>query len=334
MFKPDLVSLDVIKEQPIDWLWPGVLALGKLTLLAGDPGLGKSFVTMDLTSRMTTGEPFPFTKDRRDPAEVLLISAEDDPADTIKPRIRMSNGDASRIHILTGVTDGQKWDDFNIEEHIWPLTVALAENPATKLIVIDPISAYMPRSDSNNNTQVRTILKRLSDLAASRHVAMVCVTHLRKSGKSSPAVHNLIGSLAFTAAARAVWMVQRLKAQAGDAEDNLRGLRPVKCNIANDRDGFVYRIADGRVEWVERRAFDESEETPTTSRATVFNEIAERLKVWLANGPVEVEELRRLAANEGFNWLTVRFVKKEMNITGEGASTVRRWSLPQSEHMR
>ncbi|MGC1977118.1 MAG: AAA family ATPase, partial [Candidatus Sulfotelmatobacter sp.] len=199
---------DITPEQ-LRWLWPGRIPLGKLTLLVGDPGLGKSLLTIDVASRVSRGKSFPDSA-TCEAGAVLMASAEDDPADTVRPRLDAANADVSRIHTLAGVrltrSDGSECErPFQLEVGIAALEDTLLRMSDVRLIVIDPISAFLGNTDSNSNAEIRGLLAPLAALAARHHVAVLSVTHLRKS--PGTAVHRAIASIAFTAAARASWAV-------------------------------------------------------------------------------------------------------------------------------
>jgi len=257
-------SLADVQPREIAWLWPGLIPRGKLTVLCGDPGLGKSFLTLDLASRVSRGGPWPLgdeTPDAGDeieppaespghaPAAAIILNAEDDPADTIRPRLEAMGADLSRVIALDCIREASgRFSDFVIGENAAELRRVIAETPDAALVVIDPLSAYVGSTDSYNNAQVRAMLKPLADVAADTGVAVVLVTHLRKNGEGS-AVHRAMGSLAFTAAARVVLAVTRHR---DDAE--LRVLSCAKSNLAPDRLGYVYAVEDGRLVWLQRFA--------------------------------------------------------------------------------
>lgn len=254
-----LMPLDGFDSKPIAWLWPGRVPMGKVTLLAGDPGLGKSFVTLDLAARTTKGLRMP-GQSREDwfergafhtPGDVLLLSAEDDPSDTIRPRLEAMGADVGRVHLLGGVHSQN-----DVGRRVLRLTELDRDMPQIhraldrlgdegrkpKLVVIDPVSAYMGQTDSHNNAQVRQVLAELARLAAHHGVAVVCVTHLNKGGGqgASKAVYRSMGSLAFTAAARVVLMVAK-----HPDDETKRVVLAVKSNLGAEAQGLAYRIVPG-----------------------------------------------------------------------------------------
>lgn len=247
--KAVLVNVNDIQATQVQWLWPGMIPLGKLVVMCGDPGLGKSFITLDLASRTSRGGPWPLAPIETcvpgKAGRVVLISAEDDPSDTIRPRLEQMGARLDMIDILDGMSESKdRIQDFVIGEHAADLRKLLDERPDIRLLVIDPVSAYVGATDSYNNAQVRSMLKPLSDLAADYGVAVILVTHICKS-ESAKSLHGAMGSLAFTAAARVVLLVAK------DPRDpDTRMLMTVKSNLSCDRVGYSYRVEDGRVRWV------------------------------------------------------------------------------------
>ena len=313
--------VDCVEREQLEWLWPGRIPLGKLTLLCGDPGLGKSFLTLDMASRVSTGTAWPDMPLLSQPAgKVVLLNAEDDLADTIAPRLDRAGADDSKIIAIEGVElhDPEKKKNhcrsFTLEEDLPRLEEVLADYPDIRLVVIDPISAYCGKVDSHRNSDVRGLLAPLADLASRRRVAILAVTHLAKSG-GSKAVYRAMGSLAFAAAARAVWTVVK------DTDDPQRRLfLPAKMNLAGDPDGLAYRITEGRVAWepgsVRMHADDafaaEAAAAERKPRGTERKEAAQWLREQLAGGFLSSKDLIEEGHEIGFSAITLRRAYKEI----------------------
>lgn len=240
--EPVLVNLADVQAESVEWLWHGRIALGKVTLIAGDPGLGKSFLTLDIAARVSSGSPWPDASTiKTTPGGVVLLSAEDGVADTIRPRLDAAGADVRRIVALQAVRRNYKEgpakeSTFSLETDIQALEDAILAVPGCRLVIIDPITAYLGATDSHKNAEIRGLLAPLSALAAKHSVAVLCVTHLNKSA-SGPAIYRAIGSIAFAAAARAVWAVTK------DNDDPRRRLvLPAKNNLAPDALGLAYSL--------------------------------------------------------------------------------------------
>jgi putative DNA primase/helicase len=338
---PVLVSLADIEPQDIEWLWERRLALGKLAGVQGDPGLGKSFLTLDMTARVSTGTPWP-DGTPCPLGSVLLIGAEDDLADTIRPRLDAAGADPRKIVALEAVArigeDGKPVPRGFTLADMPALTSTLRRMPDCKLVVIDPISAYLADTDSHNNAEIRGLLAPLAKLAAAHRVAVVMVTHQSKSG-GSRAMYRSMGSLAFVAAARSAWLVVK------DKDNPRRRLfLPVKNNIGNDRTGLAFTVADhmghGVVEWErgevtttadEALAAEAGADEGTRGPAPDARLAAERwLRELLKAGPVAVKTVQAEVKAAGMSWATVRRASDVLKVAKEKTrdTAVYHWRLP------
>jgi hypothetical protein len=186
-----ILPLDTVVIKPVDWLWKGRIAIGKLTLFAGHPGLGKSLVSLDITARVSHGGLLPCGEGSVPKGNVLLLSAEDDPADTYVPRLTAAGADLKRIQAISMVVtyDKQQRRCFDLTKDIERLEKAVREHKAT-LVIIDPVSAYMGKPgklDTHRNADVRAVLAPLQDMAAHCRVAIVLVTcRFRRSRPGVP----------------------------------------------------------------------------------------------------------------------------------------------------
>ncbi len=237
----ELVSLASVEPEAVTWLWPQRIALGKLTTIAGDPGLGKSFLSLDLAARVSRGVPWPDGSGHAPLGSVVLLSAEDDLADTIRPRLDAAGADVARIHSLAAVCgvdqNGEYRRGFDLSRDVARLEEVIAELGDCRLVVFDPISTYLGRTKGNDNVEVRGVLAPLTELAGRLGVAVVAVSHLRKV--EGPAMYRTMGSMAFVAAARAAYAVGKDK---DDPTGQRRLMAPVKNNLGDDETGLAYRL--------------------------------------------------------------------------------------------
>ena len=348
MPEPVLTSLADVTPRPVEWLWPSRIAIGKLTLIAGDPGLGKSFITLDMAARVSTGNIWPDgIGGNNGPGGVVILNAEDDLADTVRPRLDAAGADVSRIKALVAVkhfdfeAGRERQHPFNLAEDLDALEQAIRDVADCRFVVIDPISAYLGRTDSHKNAEIRGLLVPLSELAARHGVALVAVTHLRKG--EGPAMYRAMGSLGFVAAARAAYAVTKDK---DDSTGQRRLVLPVKNNLGNDRTGLAYRLddafsANGQpvVKWeagpVEISADDAL--CPDNGRdegdSSALDEARDWLQDSLAGGPRSAKEVVAEARADGIAKRTLDRAKKDLGIiaakTGFDAGWT--WRLPDSE---
>ncbi len=325
---PVLVNLCDVQPEPVRWLWPGRIPLGKLTLLVGDPGLGKSLVSLDLAARVSKGQLWPDGAQAIEASGVVLLSAEDDPADTIRPRLDAAGADVERITALTAVAQydpesGAEFHKaFSLQRHVPVMETAIGRTPDCRLVVIDPISAYLGSVDSHRNAEVRGLLTPLADLAARLGVAIVAVTHLRKN-TDGPALYRAMGSLAFVGAARAVWLVTK------DKDDPRRRLvLPVKCNNApDDVLGMAYRIDGGpnaapTIDWEPDPVKLSADEALATScadegRRSAREEAVAWLEDMLGAGPVPAKAMLAAAERDGIKPRTLDRARAELGVVPE-----------------
>ncbi len=323
-----------IKPQILRWLWRDRIPLGKVTLLIGDPGLGKSLLTLDIAARVTRGLPFP---DNAICAKgsVIMATGEDDLEDTVRPRLDAANADTARIYALEGLNVVQPNGNFverpfQLEVGISALEDMLTQKPDVRLIIVDPVSAFMGTIDSNNNAEVRGLLSPLAALASRHHVAILCVSHLRKS--AGVAVHRAISSIAFAAAARACLAV------AVDPSDPERRLMlPVKQNLSSNVGGLAFRVNTANslptLRWDEGTVTISADDVLggmgiRTSR-NAQDEAETFLTRVLSSGPMKAEVIIEKAKAAGISEPTLRRAKAGLGVKAKksGFGGVWQWSL-------
>lgn len=335
-----LDPVSAIERKPLRWLWPWRVPLGKLTILAGDPGLGKSLLLLDLAARVSKGHLLP-DGGSAESGDVIVVSAEDDPADTIRPRLEAAGADLARVHILRGCyqhTENGKLRirDFSLAdlEILTDALDAIAEQGRTvRLVVIDPISAYLGDLDGNDNGGIRGLLRPLAELAARRAVAIIGLSHLNKAAGMA-AMHRVTGSLAFVAAARAVYLL------VADQEQKARKLfLPLKCNLGPDVGGLAFRIeSDGDgvpcLRW-EAGAVDQQADAllaePQGERQSEQQDAEAWLREVLSEGPVPAVELRRQAGESGVAWRTLARAKRAAGAVSLREGTTWVWKLQECQ---
>jgi hypothetical protein len=213
--------------------------LGKLVMLAGDGGHGKSTITYGIAADVSRGRPcLGLTYPAPPPADVLLINCEDDFEDTIVPRLAAAGADLKRIHRVDGVENAQgKPTPFNLACYL-AMERTLAENRNIRLVVIDPCGAYIGRAgiDDHKDSELRSLLGPMTEIAAQADVTFLLVKHLNRNANAA-AVHRVMGSAGYVNAVRMAFIV------APDKDDeNKRLFLPLKANIAKKPVGRVFEI--------------------------------------------------------------------------------------------
>lgn len=340
--KAIVTSFSDIRPQPVSWLWKDRIALGKVTLIVGDPGLGKSLSTVDIAAKVSTGSVWPVDAVPAPLGDVVFISAEDDPADTIRPRLDAAGADPSRVHVLRSIQkttyDGKKTQRmFSLVEDIEALAGVLSGLPAPKLVIIDPISAYLGKADSHKNSDIRGLLAPLAEVATRFKVAVVAVSHLNKNSMDKNALYRTMGSLAFTAAARACFAVVR------DREKSDRRLvLPVKNNLAQDLTGLAYSVMATEdnvpfIVWEQEAVVIPRDEilSPSSSQDertdTDYAEMV--LEIELREGPKPASEVLKAAKSAGVKDKALRRARGKLGVIVKKASFKGGWvwELPERQ---
>jgi len=287
----------------------------------GEPGLGKTFAAIDIAAHVSTGSPF---ADGATPprGEVAILTAEDGAGDTLRPRLDAAGADVSKVLHIDGVgVDNAAFP--SLKDDLGPLEQFFIERPELRLIVVDPISAFLgDKIDSHSNTQVRAVLGPLCELLERYRVALLGITHLAKG--EAKAINRVIGSIAFVAAARACWLVARDK----DNED-LRLFLTIKNNLGRSN-GLAYSVVDGRCEWsgnevlISADDLGDSDDSPR-------DEAKRWLKEKLANGLFPAKKLLADAKAEGISERTLHRSKKELAVISDRVGEAWVWRLPDQD---
>jgi hypothetical protein len=336
-----------IPARPLSWLWRHRIPRGKITLLVGHPGLGKTVLTTSLAAVVTTGGQWPADGGIAVPGDVVFASGEDDPSDTLRPRLEAAGADLSRVHILEGAIAGFTGEGrrrvrmLNLQQDIEALSQKLAEIGNVAMAVIDPISAFLGDVDSHKNAEVRGVLAPLAELAGERGTAIIGVTHFSKQGAGPEALLRVLGSIAFVAAARAAYLV------AADPEDKSRRLfLPIKANLSPDSSsGLAFRvegatIANGTIETA-RVAWEPDPVTITADeairpqeppQASVLGQAIEWLQ-WTLREPTLATEVYARAAKMGISKISIRRAADSLKVRKRKTVPEGRWawSLPEEQ---
>ena len=317
-----------ISPEPISWLWEPHFAFGKFSMIIGDPGLGKSTLTAMLASHVSTGRCWPDGM-LCSQGEVLLVNAEDDPGDTTRPRLDAAGANPHCVHILDSVTDYMRGGvkSFNLGD-MWAIEDFIVRNPTVRMIILDPISAFLVDIDSHRNSDVRGLLAPIAALAAKWRIAIIGISHLNKA--QSAAIYRVSGSLGFVAAARSVYLL-------GKPEENTekRVLVPVKNNLGPNTFGVAYRILANEakvpfVEWLNEKVeltADQLLNKDNNDQSSATDDCADWLKSLFADGPLKAKDVACAAEDLGFSAKTLRRAKEKLGVCTNKASMAGGWEL-------
>ena len=330
----------------IVWLWFGYLAIGKLHILCGRPGCGKTTIGLKLAASVTTGEGWPGGS-KSEPGtklgKVVIWSGEDDPADTLIPRLIQSGAKIDRVYFVRDTTDIDGSREFDPSTDMDALRREIRRIGNVKLLIVDPLVSIV-RGDDHKNGVVRRSLQPLADLAAAENVAVLGISHFTKNSVGKDPIDRVTGSLAYGAAARIVLAASK------NEDDGVRIFCRAKSNIGADNGGFEYTlkqsplaenpdITASYVEWgkaVEGEARDilaDAEGTASESSGCALSEAEGFLREVLKDGSVEATQIKNEAKELGISSATLRRATKEIGVTSTREGGIAEhgkwfWKLP------
>jgi putative DNA primase/helicase len=327
-----MVRASDIRPENVSWIWPGVVPVGRITGLAGYPGLGKSQVAINIAATVSTGRPWPGEVANEAIGDVIILSAEDDASDTLKPRLMAAGADCSRVHILTAIRgeDGRE-RPFNLGLDLDRLEKE--DLSRVRLLIIDPASAYTTRAngsrlDRNSAGDVRTMLGRLTSFASRHRIGVLAVSHLNKSS-GARAVARVMGSQEWVAVPRAVFLVT------DEPGTDRRLFTPIKNNLAPNRLGYAFEIEDRVVEGIRTSAIvwtgvevpTSADEALSASPKTGTSGAMDFLEEALKDGPADQTEIVRLGEEAGFTPKMLRTARERLGVAAkkEGFGLTGKW---------
>ncbi|MCA9054778.1 MAG: AAA family ATPase [Planctomycetaceae bacterium] len=305
----------------MNWLWPERIPLGKLTLLVGDGGIGKSTLTADVVSRVTRGAGWPDAPASQAVGSVLLITGEDGVSDTIRPRCEAAGADLSRVlHKATVALPEGGTRMLDLSRDIDIIRRIHQNHPDLLAVVVDPVSAFFGTGNPNRDTDVRAVMEPLAQLAEELEIAILIVAHINK-GTQASAQHRVCGSTGFVNVVRKAWFV-------GPDPDNpdRRLFVWLKGNVGRRVPGLAFTIDDdgeaeqSRVVWDDERVEMSVEQllapiTPTARKpAKPRDEVRQWIGKALVDGPRPSAEFDEEWKAAGFSESTVRRVGKQMGL--------------------
>jgi hypothetical protein len=327
-----------VKPQAISWLWQGRIPLGKVTMIVGYPGKCKSLLGAFLAATVSRGASWPIRGDRAPKGSVLMVSTEDDPADTIVPRLQAAGAEREAVHLFQEVMDNGGARSLDLTRDIEVLEQEATRLGDLKLIIIDPITACLGRANQNAAGDIRAVMMRLADFAARTGTAVVVISHLNKGG-SRRAMMRAAGSLAFMAVARVAFLVDE---DPSDPDQHL--FLPMKSNLGTDHQGLSLRVESVNIDaGLAPRVVFGNEPVPITAdevlngaRGTkegrsALEEAKDFLESHLAEGAAPASDVQAAAKAAGISPASLRRAKDKLGITPKksGMTGEWRWALPE-----
>ena len=311
-----IIEMSEVESKEISWLWYPFIPYGKLTIIQGDPGDGKTTLVLNIAAALSKGEGLDNDMKPADPLHIIYQTAEDGLADTVKPRLEKAEADCSNIFVIDETDASLSMLDERIEK-------AIVEKKA-KLLILDPIQAYLGgKMDMNRANEARDMTKHLGQVAERTGCAIVLIGHMNKNSGGKVAYRGM-GSIDFFAVARSVLLVGRVKGQ-----ENRRAMVQIKNNLAEREHGKSFVLSDGVFCWQGNYDITEDELVggfvPKSSKQEEAKEML--LSFSNINREVSASDIREKAQEKGISWRTMELVKKELGIQSKKINNAWYWIL-------
>ena len=322
-----LINMEQVEVEKIDWLLYPFIPFGKVTIVQGDPGEGKTTMMLQIIAKLTKGEAVlpsgsdePALEEKTmdlEPVNVIYQTAEDGLGDTIKPRLLSAGADCSRVMVIDDNDQALTMMDARLEE-------AIIKTKA-RLVVLDPIQGFLGAAvDMHRANEIRPLMKRVAVLAEKYHCAIILIGHMNKNsnGKSS---YRGLGSIDFQAAARSVLIVGRIK-----DEPEIRVVCHVKSSLAPEGKSIAFRLdKDTGFEWIGEYDISADDLLSGDNRGQKIHEAKEFLKEILVSGSVAQTKVAEEAESRGIKKKTLWNAKKELEIESVKIGNQWFWMLPE-----
>lgn len=323
MAKPYRIKYyDKVKCKNVEWLWYPYIPYGKITIVQGDPGDGKSTFALNLASIVSNGYKIPFTDTNIEPSNVVYQNSEDGQEDTICPRLTACGANLERVAYIEEMDAALTMNDERLDQ--------VLEETGARLLILDPIQAYFGNgADMNRASDIRPIMNRLAKMAERRHCAVILIGHMSK-GKNSNGLYRGLGSIDIPAAARSVLLISKMKEEGPDC----RIIAHIKSNLAPIGDSVVFRIKENsKIAWIRKSTLTAEEivekvgEEPKGkgSKATIL------LLEMLSTGERLATEIIEECARQGIAERTINKAKSKLGVKSVKKKEGWYWSLNKTE---
>ena len=311
-----MIKMSEIQSQEVAWLWYPFIPYGKLTIVQGDPGDGKTTLVLNIAAKLSKGEGIDSEMKLTEPLTVIYQSAEDGLADTVKPRLEAAGANCENISVIDESIKSLSMIDERLEE-------AVIRTKA-KLLILDPIQAYLGGGmDMNRANEARDMTKKLAALAEKYQCAIVLVGHMNKAAGNKAAYRGM-GSIDFFAVARSVLLVGRVEGEA-----NIRAVVQIKNNLAAFGHSKAFELSEDGFHWLGDYEITADEVLGGIAPKANKLEQAKRLlrEVAETNNAMQSNEIFNLAEEQGISRRTLENAKKELGIKARRINNSWYWEL-------
>lgn len=312
-----------IEAQEIEWLWYPYIAYGKLAIVQGDPGDGKTTLILNLAAKLTKGEGLDENMKVTEPMNVIYQTAEDGLADTVKPRLLQAGADCEKVLVIDESEKSLSMLDERIEE-------ALIKTGA-RVLILDPIQAYLGSgTDMNRANEVRNMTKRLAALAEKYKCAIILIGHMNKAAGNKAAYRGM-GSIDFYAVARSVLLVGRV-----EGEPNIRAMVQIKNNLAEFGHAKAFRLSEEGFRWLGDYEITADEVlggyAPKINKLEQAKDLLRELSKELEK--VESNSIYDMAKEQNISKRTLENAKREMGIRAKRENGSWYWPLDREKLLK
>lgn len=318
-----MIKMSDIEAQEIEWLWYPYIAYGKLAIVQGDPGDGKTTLILNLAAKLTKGEGLDENMKVMEPMNVIYQTAEDGLADTVKPRLLQAGADCEKVLVIDESEKSLSMLDERIEE-------ALIKTGA-RVLILDPIQAYLGSgTDMNRANEVRNMTKRLAALAEKYKCAIILIGHMNKAAGNKAAYRGM-GSIDFYAVARSVLLVGRV-----EGEPNIRAMVQIKNNLAEFGHAKAFRLSEEGFRWLGDYEITADEVlggyAPKMNKLEQAKDLLRELSKELEK--VESNSIYDMAKEQNISKRTLENAKREMGIRAKRENGSWYWPLDREKLLK